>query len=1274
MRFLAGGVNIPDELLEERDSGNVVFLCGAGVSRGAGMPDFLGLATDVVAELGAPEHARSRAMLAMWTDEKIPEPARPPLDQMFNLLQDEYAPAEIDYLIAKRLRPKSGVSLSNHEMILRLSKSADGKPQIVTTNFDTLFEKAAGRKTLKIYAAPTLPDLADRHSSLKGLVYLHGRTEQRIKRGERRQAFVVSSSDFGRAYLAEGWATRFMRDLFDKYIVVLLGYTANDPPVRYLLQGLHTGRIGSHNPIFAFDGGTEEEVRQRWQDSGIQALAYPSSDGKHVALWDTLSAWAERADDHLAWRRKVIELSRNGPGSLAPHERGQVASLVRTERGAGLFADAEPPPTGEWLCVFDSTVRYGDIGFSLDDLQPNFDPMDEYGLDDDPSRPLDRFPPIFPGDDLLSLRSTDISHGAPTRLAGTGAQFMAVLPPRLDQLARWIARVVPEPTVAWWVARQSGLHPDLLARIEYHFDEVHAKLPNLAYSTWVLLIEKFRRGSDDVVGGDWDNTVRRMEVEGWSNGVLRALEQVTKPYLTTECSLDFNGSQPPSEDWAMLNRLDIAEFKVAFPGYHKERPMIPDRELPAIYEMIRRHLVFAAGLLADAAVQDWKTWTFYEENQPGPLDLDDASVYFLWFRDLFDRMVNTRPERVKADVSLWPTEEPFFFDKLRVYAWTSLLLFSAKEVVDDLLKVSNDAFWNRNHRRELLWLLRSRWSDLHPDDRKGLEQRLVKGPARYDDEPQKDYKRRRSMESATTLGWLTKQGCELGEKTRNALPRLRRVDPRWSSDWDETADCSCGDRAGTGRMDDDPTPLVEVPICQIIPLARRLPEVQDGTYYRPYTGLVSQYPRRAVAALSCEARRNQYPIRFWRATLEEWPATTSRRLVWLFGTRLTRLPSIVSQKLKTNSFQWLREHFSELVAQDRPRALGLFDAFLERSFEDATGKAESETREKDTVGAQRDRPNRTFHRAIGGVAGMAAELLFDLLKSQDPTRDSGLPLEIKTRFERLIALPDGYAQDAMCIVASKLPLLDSVDPGWTRGTVVPWFDLTHPASGVVWNGFLHNGRLPQRDLFLLLKPHFLSFFRDTWGSILDAKAFERLHQVLVDDYLQRRDDTPYLSRQEARRALQETDARGRAHGLRFAVLFLTKNSKQWRRCGKSFLEKLWPRESRCQTVETSLLLLHLANKAGDDFPAVVEAVVPLLVPIPDIHTVVHGFTSQEGSELPRRFPAHALRLINKVVPDVLVRRPDHRELNALLDTIAEAKPSLRQSDGWRRLKDIAPHR
>ena len=408
MRFLPNGLNIPDELLEARDQGNVVFLCGAGVSYPAGMPDFLGLARYVVEEQGAPQDAQSRKMLSMWDNEDIPEDARPSLDQIFNLLQQEYAAGEIDYLIAKRLKTKPRTCVSTHETILRLSKGADGKPQIVTTNFDLLFERAeraAGRK-LKTYVPPALPDLAN-GQPLNGLVYLHGRINSRIKRGEGRQGFVVSSSDFGRAYLAEGWATRFMLDLLDQYTVILLGYSANDPPVRYLLQGLHTQRRGSRAKLFAFYSRTEEEVQPSWRDIGVhQALAYPRIGNDHSALWDTLSAWADRADDPSAWRQRVVDLARKGPRNLEPYERGQVASLVRTDVGAKLLADTDPPPPGEWLCVFDRNFRYGKVETPLDDSQPTFDPLIEYGLDDDPPRPPETRnwqQTDLLGDDLLSL-------------------------------------------------------------------------------------------------------------------------------------------------------------------------------------------------------------------------------------------------------------------------------------------------------------------------------------------------------------------------------------------------------------------------------------------------------------------------------------------------------------------------------------------------------------------------------------------------------------------------------------------------------------------------------------------------------------------------------------------------------------------------------------------------------------------------------------------------------------------------------------------------------
>ena len=605
MRFLPSGLNIPDELLEARDQGNIVFLCGAGVSYPAGMPNFLELAKYVVGELGTSQDASSRKMLLMWDNEDIPEDARPSLDQIFNLLQQEYTADEIDYRIAKRLRTKPRTCVSTHEMILRLSKGADGTPQIVTTNFDLLFERAAGRK-LKTYVPPALPDLAN-GQPLKGLVYLHGRINPRIKQGEGRQGFVVSSSDFGRAYLAEGWATRFIRDLLDQYTVILLGYSANDPPVRYLLQGLHSQRRGRRARLFAFDSGTEDQPR--WRDSGVQALPYPKIGDDHSALWDTLSAWADRADDHLAWRQRIVDLARKGPRNLEPYERGQVASLVRTDVGAKLFADADPPPPGEWLCVFDHNFRYGEVGTQSDDSQPAFDPFTEYSLDDDPPRPPEngrRTDP--PGDDLLSLKPTDRRINDDTRLAKNGRHWTEPLSFRLFHLARWIAKIAHEPVVPWWAARYSSLHPKLLDEIEWRVERAGDELPSLTRLTWRLLIEKFHTAPDDPyrLRVYWDKMRQRIETEGWTNSFLREFERNVTPYIETEQPLRLDAARPPDKDWSQLNLDDIARFKVAFPIPVGRQPEIPNDVLPKIYQIVRRHLELATGLLADIGTSCWR--------------------------------------------------------------------------------------------------------------------------------------------------------------------------------------------------------------------------------------------------------------------------------------------------------------------------------------------------------------------------------------------------------------------------------------------------------------------------------------------------------------------------------------------------------------------------------------------------------------------------------------------------------------------------------------------
>jgi hypothetical protein len=66
----------------------------------------------------------------------------------------------------------------------------------------------------------------------------------------------------------------------------------------------------------------------------VQPIAYDAAEN-YQALWDTLAAWAMRAQNPEAWYESVIPMARKGPQSLLPHERGQVAGQLQAIKVRG---------------------------------------------------------------------------------------------------------------------------------------------------------------------------------------------------------------------------------------------------------------------------------------------------------------------------------------------------------------------------------------------------------------------------------------------------------------------------------------------------------------------------------------------------------------------------------------------------------------------------------------------------------------------------------------------------------------------------------------------------------------------------------------------------------------------------------------------------------------------------------------------------------------------------------------------------------------------------
>ena len=357
MRFIDDGVNLPDELLRAHDEGRVVFMCGAGVSKAkAGLPDFATLTGKVLHGLGADESEDAFRLHRTIKSAATASEIKPFLsaDHVFHLLERSFTRADIGTEVARALAPGPDVDLGAHRTLLALSRRKSGAVRLVTTNFDRLFEQCGRR--LATVTRSSLPDPGAGPADW-GIVHLHGCVD-RAYAGPTADGFVLSSGSFGDAYLATGWAREFVKAVLGQYVVVFVGYSADDPPIRYLLQGLQQSNSASH-ATYAFQRCSDADAVAAWREKGVEPLLYETTPGcGHRALWETLGHWSVRARDPGRWRDRVLARARRGPRALAPHERGMVAHIVSDVEGAEAFARRQPPLPAEWLCVFDPRIRY----------------------------------------------------------------------------------------------------------------------------------------------------------------------------------------------------------------------------------------------------------------------------------------------------------------------------------------------------------------------------------------------------------------------------------------------------------------------------------------------------------------------------------------------------------------------------------------------------------------------------------------------------------------------------------------------------------------------------------------------------------------------------------------------------------------------------------------------------------------------------------------------------------------------------------------------------
>jgi hypothetical protein len=275
------GVTLPRVIEDAFSTNKLVFFCGAGVSSAppSELPGFRGLARHVATAMGHPD--------------LVPEDKNVPVQ--FDVVMGKLNEVSSDIHSRVSSRLKVAVTPNDyHRDIWQIATAQGNTPRLVTTNFDLLFEAAAGELSIPTtpYISPALP-LGDDFS---GLVHLHGVVDPPPA-----TRMVLTDQDFGRAYITEGWATQFLTRMFAHYTVVLIGYSAEDSIVQYLNRGLPAG-----TRRLAFDKSTSD--RELWDRLDITPIPFPSTpDDEYGTLAAFIRSWRQRVTADAAERFDAVE-------------------------------------------------------------------------------------------------------------------------------------------------------------------------------------------------------------------------------------------------------------------------------------------------------------------------------------------------------------------------------------------------------------------------------------------------------------------------------------------------------------------------------------------------------------------------------------------------------------------------------------------------------------------------------------------------------------------------------------------------------------------------------------------------------------------------------------------------------------------------------------------------------------------------------------------------------------------------------------------------------
>lgn len=1216
MRLVPHGPDVPDKLLTAQERGDVVFICGAGVSMRLGLPSFGGLVERIYQHLHEDWHNHPAESQGMEVGGSFYRQYDRVLRQLEKRLSASDTPRNrgmrerFKGAIRASLTADANPDLSAHLNLVELSRDEEGTKRLITTNFDTLFEQAwwqAKGTRLTSHAGVAMPQ--PRVAGFSGVMHLHGRlADEALQLPE--TDFVVTSAEFGDAYLRTGWASRYVYDLARTQTIVLIGYSADDAPVRYLLEALEADRTRypDLHDVYAFgscEPGNEALERGIWLAKGVtEPILYDAPAHNHSALYDTIAAWKDYADNPTAWRREKLRT---------------IFSID--------FADVTPQIVADALPL----LRHGDASALLGELSP------------DP-----KWVPELLAKGIFGDGKASPGQWIAGRIDDADMIRASSALPRFDDATRWfVERALREST----------------------------SISSLRRQAWELLSSPRRRTGAEDRDLDWFRTLPRIQAGATDYDACELIARIASPKLHIEKVLYYDPALRDGEAELLSELLTVDYISASYPppGDIVGSWSTDVEGETSLVRLLVRRLAEALEEAEGVGFLD----TFDRASGDVPSVADHAqNAYAAGFypivrvvADLWSRMAEKDATAARAIAIGWRDSPYTLIRRLWLFALANAA-FSPEVSALAIIDLTDEHFWNSDGQVELMRTVVGRWQEFPDDSRKAIERRIRSGPPREmfgEHAFAEDADWLSVFDSSTheRLSRIKASGGELDDESDKIIAAIVERHPKWEERKDDRSDFRVWSETGSGPSG-HPELLKDVEDGKLVSEAMRLQReryFEEGDIWRL---VVNSDPDRALRALKKEAEENRWDTSAWRTLLTAATNSKEPGLQVEVAVAVRALPDEQLGEMLPHVASWLREKRGEISPHGFDGDLiAVWDRLAALTYPAAP--------------PDRPAPgdgDRLINEALNRPGGVVAWALLEALAATNPAPNSGLPAELAPRFEMLIAATGRSGLLARVMLGWKMVWLFSVAPAWVMEHLVPRLTWDHDEAPFIWHAYARGGAVGMADMFNALRPQYIEAFeRDVLQDDDLAVLSGRL--VAIGVWHRYGNQPEYLLNDATIKTVLEKGPTRSRKDASYRLWQMMANPtfdelgqlRRWREIASPYFLAIWPLDAALRAEDTSRDLVHMALDGGPAFPEIVDAIRDLVVPY-QLYNLAHSLRLEPAhGALVATHPRAFLRLASAVIDPLIFPVPP--DLQSLLDDAAASDPNVANEPEYVRLSGLA---